>query len=136
VSARVLRSGQYGVVDEALATRLRTAFNARDIDTLRSLLAEGATWGEDPNGDSFCRDRNDIIRHLKQLLAEGVRATIVETTTGPRGIAAQIEVQWPEPEDARPNRISFSQVYVVTDGLVTEIHGHDDKDSAIAAISD
>jgi SnoaL-like domain len=132
----VLLIGQYCVVDEALARRLRTAFNARDIDALRSLLAEGATWGEDPNGESFCHDRNDIIRHLKQLLAEGVRATIVETTTGPRGIAAQVEVEWPDPEDVRHDRISFSQVYVVTDGLVTEIHGHDDKDSALAAISD
>jgi SnoaL-like domain len=130
------RSGQDCVVHEALATQLRTAFNVRDIDALRSLLAEGATWGEDASSESFCRDRNDIIRHLKQLLAEGVRATIVETTTGPRGIAAHVEVQWPEPDDARPNRMTISQVYVVTDGLVTEIHGHDDKDSALAAISD
>jgi hypothetical protein len=123
-------------VDEALARRLRTAFNARDIDALRSLLAEGATWGEDPTGDSFCHDRDDIIRNLKRLLDEGVRATIVETTTGPRGIAAQVEVEWPEPEDARPDRISFFQVYVVNDGLVAEVHGHGDKGSALAAIAD
>jgi hypothetical protein len=123
-------------VDEALATRLRAAFNVRDIDALRSLLAEGATWGEDPNGESFCHDRNDIIRNLKRLLAEGVRATIVETTTGPRGIAAQLEVEWPDTEEARPDRASFFQVYVVTDGLVTEIHGHDDEGSALAAIAD
>jgi SnoaL-like domain len=135
-AASVRGSGQDRVVHEALATQLRGAFNARDIDALHSLLAEGATWGEDPSSDSFCRDRNDIIRHLKQLLAEGVRATIVETTTGPRGIAAHVEVEWPEPDGPRPDRISISQVYVVTNGLITEIHGHDDKDSALAAISD
>jgi hypothetical protein len=122
-------------VNEALATQFRIAFNARDIDTLRSLLAEGATWGDDPNGELSCHDRDDIIRRLKQLLAAGVGATIVRTTTGPRGIAALVEVEWPQPGDARPNRVSYSQVYVVTDGLVTEIHGHDDMDSAIAAIS-
>jgi hypothetical protein len=135
-AASVRGSGQDRVVHEVLATQLRAAFNARDIDALRALVAEGATWGEDPSSESFCRDRNDIIRHLKQLLAEGVRATIVETTTGPRGIAAHVEVEWPEPDGPRPDRISISQVYVVTDGLVTEIHGHDDKDSALAAISD
>jgi len=135
-AASVRGSGQDRVVHEALATQLRGAFNARDIDAFHSLLAEGATWGEDPSSDSFCRDRNDIIRHLKQLLAEGVRATIVETTTGPRGIAAHVEVEWPEPDGPRPDPIRISQVYVVTDGLVTEIHGHDDKDSALAAISD
>lgn len=129
------RIGQHGVVDEAFATRLRTAFNVRDIDALRSLLAEGATWGEDPNGESFCHDRDHIIRNLKRLLADGVQAAIVETTTGPRGVAAQVEVEWPDPGEAGPDRITFFQVYVVTDGLVTEIHGHDDEDSALAAIA-
>src|SRR5262249_36124475 len=83
----------------------------------------------------FCPDRDDIIRRLKQLLAAGVRATIVQTTTGPGGIAALVEVEWPKAEDGHPTRISYSQVYVVTDGLVTEIHWHDDIDSAIAAVS-
>ena len=77
-------------MDEGLATRLQTAFNARDIDTLRSLLAEDASWGEDPQGETFCHGRSDIIRRLKQLLAAGVQATIEETTTGPRGIAASV----------------------------------------------
>jgi hypothetical protein len=121
-------------VDEALATQIRTAFNAQDMDALRSLLAEGATWG-DANSPSFCHDRNDIIRRLKLLLAAGVRATIVEATTGPRGIAARVEVEWPNPAVVWPDRISYSQVYVVIDGLVTEIHGHDDMDSALAAVS-
>lgn len=43
---------------------------------------------------SICtrRDRDAIIRRLKQLLAAGVRATIAGTTPGPRGIAALVEV--------------------------------------------
>jgi hypothetical protein len=122
-------------VNEALATQLRTAFNARDIDTLRSLLAEGATWGEDPHGELFCHDRDGIVRHVKQLLAAGVRATIVETRPGTRGLAAQVEVEWPKPENAQPDRISYAQSYVVIDGLIREIHGHDDMESALAAVS-
>ena len=122
-------------MDEALASRLRTAFNARDIDVLRSLLAEDATWGEDADGESFCHDRNDIIRHLKQLLDEGVQATIVETTTGPHGIAVRLHVDWPDPEDEQPELQTIHQAYMVTDGLVTEIHGHDNQDAALAAIS-
>ena len=129
------RNGQDGVVDEALALRLETAFNARDINALRSLLAEGATWGEDPEGESYCHDRNDVIRHVKQLLDQGVQATIVETTTGPRGIAVRLHVDWPTAKDQRPELQTVHQAYMVTDGLITEIHGRDDEESALAAVA-
>ena len=120
---------------QALATRLRTAFNTRDIDALRSLLAEDATWGDDPDADSFCRDRSAIIQHVKRLLDAGVDATIVETTTGARGIAVRLHVQWPDSEDQGTRLQTVHQAYLVTDGLVTEIHGYDDADTALAAIS-
>jgi hypothetical protein len=120
---------------QALAARTRRSFNTRDIDTMRSLMADDAIWGEDPEGDSFCHDRDAIIANLERLLAEGIQATIVETTTGPRGIAAHMQVEWPDPATARADRIDFFQVYVVAGGLITEIHGHDNRDSAMAAIS-
>jgi hypothetical protein len=122
-------------MNEALASRLQAAFNVGDIDSLRSMLAEGATWGEDPEGERFCHDRDAVIRNLERLLAEGVRATIIDTATGPRGIAAHLEVDWPDPETARPDRVDFFQVYFVNEGLITEIHGRDDQDSALAAIA-
>jgi hypothetical protein len=120
---------------QVLAARTRACFNTRDIDTMRSLIAEDAIWGEDPEGDSFCHDRDAIISNLERLLAEGIQATIVDTTTGPRGIAAHLQVEWPDPATARADRLDFFQVYVVTEGLITEIHGHDTHDSAMAAIS-
>ena len=120
---------------ESMAAQLRTALNARDMDALRSLVAEDATWGEDRNGSSCCHNRDDIISRLKLLLAAGVQATIVETKLGPRGIAARVEVRWPKARDPRAHRISYAQAYVVRDGLVSQIHGHDDMDSALAAVS-
>ena len=122
-------------MDDDLATRLQTAFNARDIDTLRSLLAEDATWGDDPETESFCRNRNDVIANVKRLLDEGVHATIVETTTGPLGIAVRVHVEWPAAEDQQPELDTVHQSYLVADGVVTEIHGHDDQDAALAAVS-
>jgi SnoaL-like domain len=114
---------------ETFATRLRTAFNARDMDTFRGLLAEDARWGD------TCTSRSEIIAHFKRLLNDGVRASIVETTMGPRGVACLVEVEWPDPENARRDRQRFYQVYLVTEGHVSEIQGHDDEDSALAAIS-
>ena len=121
---------------EDLSNKLRTAFNARDIDAVRSLIAEDATWGVDPNSELACYNRNDIIRRLKQLLDSGVQATILETATGPRGIAARLGVDWPKSAAGEPNHRIYSQVYIVADGLVTEIHGVDDFDAARAALSD
>lgn len=118
------------------AALIRTSFNARDIDALRSLLAEGATWGEDPDHDQFCHDRNDIVAHIKRLLDEGVDARITDTATGSRGIAVRLHVDWPDPEDqARPELHEVHMAFMVTDGLVTAIHGQDDGDEALAAVS-
>jgi hypothetical protein len=128
-------AGKMGAVDDGLATQIRTAFNGRDLDALRELLAENATWGEDPYGESFCNGRDDIIHRVKHLLASGVRATIIETAAGPRGIAARVEVEWPKGEDPGGRPFVYPQAYVVVDGLVAEIHGHDDFASAVAAIS-
>ena len=116
------------------SSALRSTLGISTLSARTSLRA--LPGAKTPTGETFCHDRNDIIRRLKQLLDSGVRATIaLETATGPRGIAAQIEVEWPKADLVRPDRISYSQVYVVIDGLVTEIHGHDDMDSALAAVS-
>jgi hypothetical protein len=117
-----------------LAARIRTSLNARDIDSFRSLIAEDARWGDDPDHPRTCHNRNDIIATYKQLLDQGVRGRVVETTTGSRGVACLLEVEWPDTEqnDRGP---SFYQVFLVEDGLIARIEGHDDEDMALAAIS-
>jgi SnoaL-like domain len=119
---------------EVMAARIRTSFNARDIDTFRSLIAESATWGSDPDAPQTCRSRNDIVATYKRLLAEGVSGRVVETTAGPGGVAALLEVEWPDPghEGRGP---TFYHVFLVADGLITKIEGHDDRDLALASIS-
>lgn len=119
---------------EVVAARIRTAMNARDMDAFRSLIAESATWGEDADHPRTCHNRNDIIATYKRFLAEGVTGRVVETTTGPRGVACLLEVEWPDPavHDRGP---SVYQVFFVNNGLVTRIEGHDDRDLAVAAIA-
>ena len=58
------------------AEQLRTAFNARDIDSFRTLLAEDARW-ESPDAPNTCHNRAEIIATFKRLLDDGVRASIV-----------------------------------------------------------
>src|SRR5580698_8868172 len=104
---------------ETIAARLRHAFNARDMDAFRQLIAEDARWGEDdPDDDRTCRNRNDIIATYQRLIDQGVRGTVTETTTGPGGVVCLIEIEWP---GNAPNQrgSTLYQAFLVTDGLST-----------------
>src|SRR5262245_25290429 len=83
---RGLPEGRTLLVVDTFAAQLRAVFNERDIEAFYGLLAEDARWG-DPEAPSSCHDRDAILGHMKQLLDAGVDATIIETATGPRGIA-------------------------------------------------
>jgi hypothetical protein len=120
---------------ETMAARIRIALNARDMTAFRSLIGEGAQWGEGgPDDERTCHNRNEIIATYKRLLAEGVRGTVTETTTGPGGVVCSLEVEWP---DRSPNRRgpTIYQAFLVTNGFVTRIQGHDNHQHAIAAIA-
>jgi len=76
-----------------MAAQIRIALNARDMTAFRSLIAEGAQWGEaGPDDERTCHNRNEIIATYKRLLAEGVRGTVTETSTGPAGVVCCTEV--------------------------------------------
>jgi hypothetical protein len=117
-----------------VAARIRTSFNAADMESFRSLLAEDARWGDDPDHPRTCHNRNDIIATYQQLVDEGVHGHVVEATTGARGVACLLEVEWPDGQDQERGP-TFYQVFLVTDGLISRIEGHDERNSALAAIS-
>ena len=120
---------------ETMAARIRIALNARDMTAFRSVIAEGAQWGEGgPEDERTCHNRNEIIATYKLLLAEGVRGTVTETTAGPGGVACTMEIEWPAGGQNQRGPTIY-QAFFVTNGLVTRIQGHDDRDRAVAAIS-
>lgn len=120
---------------ETIAQRISDALNARDMTAFRSLIADDARWGEgDVTDERTCHNRDDIIATYKRLLDKGVRGTVVETMTGPAGVACHVEIEWPDNASNRRGPTLY-QVFLVRGGLVTRIHGVDDRDLAIAAIS-
>jgi hypothetical protein len=118
---------------DQIADQLRSAFATKDLETLGRLLADDARWGDDDHPNK-CRSRSDVIATFDRLLGEGVHGEVTETLVGPNGVAVALHVQWPNPGDGRG--INFYQAYLVRDGLVTEIQRHDDRRSALAALSD
>jgi len=73
-----------------------------------------------------------VISTFDRLLGEGVDGDVTGTIIGPKGVAVLLHVQWPNPGEGRG--VNFYHAYVVHDGVVTEIHRHDDRRSAVAAV--
>ncbi len=114
-----------------IAETLTTAFAAKDMDALGTILADDARWGDD-NHPNRCRSRSDVIGTFTRLLGEGVDGTVTETVVGRGGVAVKLHVEWPNPGEGRG--VSFYQSYIVSGGLVTEIRRHDDRRSAVQAV--
>jgi hypothetical protein len=120
---------------ETFAVRIRNALNARDMDAFRALIAEDALWGDGgPADERTCHNRDAIIATYKQLLHQGVRGTVTQTTSGPGGVVCTVDIDWPA-DAPNPRGSTLYQVFRVTDGLVTRIQGYDDLDLAVEAIS-
>ena len=117
---------------EEIAHQLRLAFATKDLDLLSRLLADDARWGDDSHPNK-CRSRGDVIATFDRLLGEGVEGEVTETVVGPHGVAVLLHVRWPNPGEGRG--VNFYQAYLVSEGLVTEIQRHDDRKSAVAAIT-
>jgi hypothetical protein len=120
---------------DTLAVRVRNALNARDMDAFRMLVAEDARWGEGgPDDTRTCHNRDEIVATYERLLDQGVRGTVTETKTGPGGVVCLVELEWPDDAANRRGPILY-QVFLVTDGRITHIQGHDDRDLALAAVA-
>ena len=117
---------------EQIADQLREAFETKDLGTLGRLVAADARWGDDDNPNR-CRSRTDVVATFDRLLGEGVDGSIAERVVGPNGVAVLLHVEWPEPGEGRD--ISMFQSWIVRNGVVAEIQRHDDRRSAVAAIS-
>ncbi len=120
---------------ETLAQRIRDTLNGRDMTAFQSLIAEDATWGEGGIDDQrACHSRNDIIATYKRLLDQGVHGTVIETISGPAGVACHLEIEWPD-NTLHRREPTLYQVFLVRDGLITRVEGTDDRDLAMDKIS-
>lgn len=128
-------AGPYpGLVTEPrdLADRISSAYLGADLDTFGALLAEDARWGDDDHPNR-CRSRADVLRTFARWLASGVTAEVLGVDTGPHGVLCRLHVNWVDPHD-RPRGVNFTHVFMISDGLITEIRRYNDPASAAQAI--
>lgn len=117
---------------ETLADRIRAAYDGASLEAFGRLLAEDARWGDDDHPNR-CRGRADVLSTFEGWLGSGVTAEVLDTRSGPSGVLCRLHVNWTDPAD-RPRGVEFVHVFLVHDGLITEIRRYDDMPSAAAAI--
>ncbi len=117
---------------DAIAVRIRAAFETHDLDAFGALLADDARWGDDDH-PRRCRSRADVLATFSRLMAEGVDADVTEVTAGRDGVVCALRLHWPDAADRRRGTRIFHS-YVVREGLITEIQRHDDRRSALEAV--
>jgi ketosteroid isomerase-like protein len=112
---------------------LRHALSDADLTSLGELMAQDVTWGDvtDPRG---CRTRDDVMATFARLRDQGVSGEPVEMIEGPQGVLAIMKVRWPAAH-ARAGLLLVHQLYVVRDGVIIEIRGFDDRNSALVALA-
>ncbi len=116
----------------AVADELRRAYDSTDLARLAPLLAPDVEWGDGDN-ERHCRTAEQVLATYATLADAGVTGEITALHVGPRGVACELALNWPAPADA-DRRASMVQVFLVSDGLVREIRGYDDRNPALAAI--
>ncbi len=116
---------------ELIAATLRLAVTTRDPDALCSVLADDVRWGDDGFPRS-CRSRADVLRTLSEGMTRGLEADLGEVVAGQDGVLVGLRVRQPDDPPDALGRTLF-QVYLVRDGLVSEIRPFDERPAAAAA---
>ena len=113
-----------------LADRVRAALESADLTAIGDLLSPDVRWG--PPGDPHppCRNRRQVLEWYSRGREAGTRARVLEV--GVRGDALLVGMMVTRRPDQPAEGSERWQVLRVADGLITDIRGFEDRESAEA----
>jgi hypothetical protein len=105
---------------QAIARRLRSAFEARDLESLGDILAPDVRWGGEEETPQTCHSRADVLAWYGGLDARGFRASVVEAVVEPDRIVLTLDMTGPG--GTRRNY----QVFRVAGGRIIDIRDNEE----------
>lgn len=119
---------------EAVAQRLRAAFESGDLSTLAPLLRADVRWGGEEETPETCHSRADVLAWYGKAAEAGIRATVTETLSGTDAVLLGLRVTGRDPVRTRRGQLVY-QVFRIADGQVADIRGYPNRDEAVATMS-
>lgn len=112
--------------NQALAERIRAAYERADLATIEDLLDPGCTWGAPGDPNPTCQSKGDVIRWYRAATDLGMRADVVEAFGVGDSVVLGLNVTGAEDSTGQERW----QALKVRDGLIVDIAGFDTRDDA------
>lgn len=115
---------------ETIASRVRYAMEAVDLQKMGELLSPDARWGAPEQDVPTCQNAQQILSWYELARDNGVRADVTDVAIVGNHIVIGLKIL-PNPNDKKKARTSVRwQVLTVEDDLVTEIRGYETRGEA------
>ena len=115
-----------------LAARVKEALEADDLTAYSDLLDPHATWGAPDDEVWGCHSRKEILAWYGQARDAGVRASVTEVVEGTDKLLVGLRVWGRDDADESGDALERWQVLTIRDGLVSDIRGFEDRETAAA----
>lgn len=120
------------MTDQVLLDRIRAALDSGEVSRFADLLAPDVTWGAPGSNNPPCKSDRDVIRWYKRGFDRGIRGRVIEVSPfGDNVLIGMMVTGNPAAENG--GQVERWQVLAVSEGLVKDIRGYEDRASAVAA---
>jgi hypothetical protein len=119
---------------EQIAGQVQAALQTADLTGYRQLLDPHVTWGAPDDTTSGCRNRDQVLAWYQRGRAKGVRADVFETVVLNDKILVGLSIFDDQASSESGGQTHRWQILTVKDGLVVDIRGFDERDTAISRL--
>ena len=110
---------------QAIAERLRSAFEQQDLGILAGVLDPDVRWGGEEDTLETCHNRADVLAWYGGLIDRGFRASVAAAAVEPDRIVLTLDVTRPGGGTSRNH-----QAFRIASGHVVDVRDHEEGPAA------